>query len=79
MAPTVVRHGKFRCFFFSREEVRIHIHVAHPDGEAKFWLTPDVALAMHTGLDGQQLREAQLVVEAHLEEIKNAWNTHFGS
>ncbi len=27
-------------FFFSREETRIHAHVAHPDGEAKFWLTP---------------------------------------
>ncbi len=44
MAPTVARVGQLRLFFFSREELRIHIHVAHPDGEAKFWLTPDVAL-----------------------------------
>jgi hypothetical protein len=56
MAPTVVRDGKFRFFFFSREEERIHIHVAHPDGEAKFWLTPDVTLAMSVGLSAQQLR-----------------------
>jgi Domain of unknown function (DUF4160) len=40
MAPTIVRDGQFRLFFFSREETRIHVHIAHPDGEAKFWLIP---------------------------------------
>jgi len=45
MAPTIVRDGQFRLFFFSREETRIHVHVAHVDGEAKFWLTPQVGLA----------------------------------
>ena len=79
MSPTVVRDGQFRLFFFSREEERIHVHVAHPDGEAKFWLSPAVALATHTGLSRRQLREAQIVVEAHLEEIRNAWHHHFGS
>lgn len=79
MTPSVVRDGPFRLFFFSREEPRIHVHVAHPDGEAKFWLTPQVALATSTGLSTRQLREAQLVVEAHLEEICNAWNSHFGA
>ena len=79
MAPTVLRVGKFRLFFFSREEPRIHVHVAHPDGEAKFWLAPQVALANYTGLSASQRREAQAVVEAHLEEIQSAWNRHFGS
>ena len=78
MAPTIIRDGQFRLFFFSREETRIHVHVAHPDGEAKFWLTPQVVLAIHTGLSAKQLREAQSVVEAYIEEIRNAWNHHFG-
>ena len=26
------------------------MHVAHPDGEAKFWLTPEVHLAVNVGL-----------------------------
>jgi hypothetical protein len=78
MSPTVVRDGPFRLFFFSREESRSHVHVAHPDGEAKFWLTPEVALANYTGLTAQQLRDAQLVVEVHLTEIQNAWHHHFG-
>ncbi len=79
MAPTILRDGPFRLFFFSREEPRIHVHVAHPDGEAKFWLTPTVALATSTGLSAVQVREAQAVVEAHIEEIRNAWHRHFDS
>jgi Domain of unknown function (DUF4160) len=79
MAPTIVRDGQFRLFFFSREESRIHVHVAHPDGEAKFWLTPQVALADHTGLSTTQIRQAQTVVGAHLKEIEDAWKQHFGS
>jgi hypothetical protein len=78
MAPTVVRDGPFRLFFFSREEPRIHVHVAHPDGEAKFWLTPSVDLAANIGLSETQLRQAQTVVEKHLPEIEDAWHRHFG-
>jgi hypothetical protein len=54
MAPAIVRDGQFRLFFFSREETRIHVHVAHADGEAKFWLTPRVDLANNTGLSATQ-------------------------
>ncbi|MDR2214472.1 MAG: DUF4160 domain-containing protein [Nevskiaceae bacterium] len=79
MSPTILKEGAFRLFFFSREELRIHVHVAHPDGEAKFWLTPVVALATSVGLSERQLREAHALVEKHLEEIQNAWNSHFGS
>jgi hypothetical protein len=77
MAPTIVRDGPFRLFFFSREEFRIHVHVAHSDGEAKFWLTPDVTLATSTGLTPRQLNEAKLVVQVHLKEINDAWIHHF--
>ncbi len=78
MAPTVVRDGPFRLFFFSREEPRIHVHVAHPDGEAKFWLTPTVHIATSTGLTPRQLADAQVVVTSHLKEIQDAWHHHFG-
>jgi hypothetical protein len=54
------------------------VHVAHPDGEAKFWLTPSVHLAANIGLSETQLRQAQTVVENHLGEIEDAWHRHFG-
>lgn len=78
MSPTVVRDGPFRLFFFSREEARIQVHVAHPDGEAKFWLTPTVHVAVNLDLSPAQLEQAQTVVESHLSEIEDAWRRHFG-
>ncbi|PKO50676.1 MAG: hypothetical protein CVU27_07900 [Betaproteobacteria bacterium HGW-Betaproteobacteria-20] len=78
MAPTVFREGSFRFFFFSREESRIHIHVAHTDGEAKFWLEPNIELAMSQGLNSKQVNEALSLVKQHREEILNAWQSHFG-
>ncbi len=79
MSPTIFREGGFRFFFFSREEPRIHVHVAHPDGEAKFWLTPEIAVATSVGLSAKQLKEAEKLVAAHLQEITHAWHTHFPS
>ncbi len=79
MAPTIFRAGGFRFFFFSREEARMHIHVNHPDGEAKFWLSPELGLATSVGLSPKQIKEAQNLIAVHLEEIIHAWKTHFPS
>ena len=45
MSPTIFRVGRLRFYFFSREETRMHVHVQHPTGEAKFWLEPEIELA----------------------------------
>lgn len=78
MSPTVARVGALRLFFFSREERRIHVHVSHPGGEAKFWLTPRVHLAQNLGMSRAQVNEAQAIVEANILEIEDAWQRHFG-
>jgi hypothetical protein len=79
MAPTVVKEGAFRLFFFSREEARMHVHVNHTDGEAKFWLEPAIALAQNFGLTAQQLHAAEEIVRSHEQRIRTAWQQHFGS
>lgn len=56
----------------------MHVHVAHPDGEAKFWITPSVELAVGIGLSARQLADAQHLVERHAQEIRHAWIRHFG-
>ena len=45
VSPTVLRIRGFRFYFFSREEPRMHVHVYHANGEAKFWLEPTVEVA----------------------------------
>lgn len=78
MSPTILREGPFRLFFFSREEPRMHVHVAHPDGEAKFWIEPELATSVVVGMSPRQVAEAEDVVRRHLEEIRDAWVRHFG-
>ena len=76
MSPTVFKKGKYRFFFFSREESRVHIHVVSPDGEAKFWIEPTVGLASYNGLSSRQLNNLQKIVEEHKNEITKAWQKH---
>lgn len=77
MSPTIFRYKGYRFFFFSREEVRMHVHVTCPEGEAKFWLEPVIALADSFGLKSRTLKELHRIVEEHEDEIKKAWRTHF--
>jgi hypothetical protein len=78
MAPTLVRDGQFRLFFFAGEETRIHVHLAHPEGEAKCGLTPSVRLANNGGLTVAPMLQGQAVVETPIHETQVAWNRHFG-
>ena len=78
MAPTVFCEAGFRFFFFSREEPRMHVHVSHSDGEAKFWLEPDIALAQSLGLNERLLRQAKTLIEEHQNDIRSAWQHHIG-
>jgi len=79
LSPTVFREGEFRFFFFSREEARPHVPVSHPDGEAKFWISPAVELARNIGLSSTRIKEAERLVETRQQEIIDAWNNHFDS
>lgn len=78
MSPTVLRVRGYRFYFFSREESRPHVHVQHAEGEAKFWLQPDVALARNFGLSRRRLSAALKLILEHLDEIRTAWDEHFG-
>jgi len=78
MSPTIFRDGQFRFYFFSREEPRRHVHVQCPDGEAKFWLEPQIELAQNYGLSDRQIRAADALVRKHEHDIRAAWREHFG-
>ena len=78
MSPTILRVGAYRFYFFSREEPRAHVHVHSPEGEAKFWLDPEVDLAVSHGLSERSLSEARRVVVENQEVFLDAWKRHFG-
>ena len=78
MSPTIFREDGFRFFFFSREESRLHVHVHHADGEAKFWLEPAIELAQNYGLDDREVGAAEALIRNHEHDIRAAWHKHFG-
>ena len=77
MSPTIYREGAYRFYFHSNEESRMHVHVACPDGKAKFWLEPFIAPAFFRGIKRHQLKKVEKIIEEQEEEFKNAWNRHF--
>lgn len=77
MSPTVFKYKNYRLFFFSREESRKHIHIFSPDGEAKFWIEPNVELSQNIGFSDKQIAELRCIIEEHLKEITDAWKNHF--
>ena len=57
----------------------MHVHVHSANGEAKFWLEPDVELARNYGLDSSDLKAAEELIKEHRDEIWKAWTRHFAS
>ena len=77
LTPTIYRERGYRFFFFSREEPRMHVHVSCPDGEAKFWLEPQIELAKNYRLSRAQVREVEDIIEERHDEFRAAWHRHF--
>ncbi|MCZ7626916.1 MAG: DUF4160 domain-containing protein [Candidatus Methylomirabilota bacterium] len=77
MSPTIFREKGYRFFFFSREEPRMHVHAICADGEAKYWLEPEIELGKNHRLSHAQLKEIEQLIGAHHDEIQTAWKKHF--
>ncbi|MDO8446247.1 MAG: DUF4160 domain-containing protein [Deltaproteobacteria bacterium] len=79
MSPTILKEKGYRFFFFSREEDRKHIHVICSDGEAKFWLEPEIEMSKNYNLSRNQLKEIEKIIEVHYDQFKDAWEKHRAS
>ena len=77
MSPTVFKESGYRFFFFSREEERMHVHVISGDGEAKFWLLPEIELAKNYRFSRKQIKQIETIIEVHYNELISAWQKHF--
>ena len=77
MSPTIFKWKGYRFYFFSREEPRMHVHVVCADGEAKFWLEPEVEIAKNHDLTAKQVSQLEAVVRERQDEISDAWRRYF--
>jgi len=56
----------------------MHVHITSGDGEAKFWLEPEIELATNYHLSRKQLKEIEELIEVNRNELTSAWQQHFG-
>lgn len=56
----------------------MHVDVYTPNGEAKFWLEPELELAVNKGLKQSELKVAESLIKEKHNEIEEAWKKHFG-
>jgi hypothetical protein len=72
--PTVLWFLPSRFFFYSRQNQEPpHIHVAHEEKVAKYWLDP-VALASNHGFRSHELAQLRSLVVQHRELFLEAWH-----
>jgi hypothetical protein len=77
--PTVLRIGPYRFFFWADERQEPpHIHIAAAENEAKYWLTP-IERSWNRGFRSGELEEIELLIEANLELLKEAWHEFFNA
>ena len=50
----------------------MHVHIYCQDGEAKFWLEPEIELARNHRLSRIQLKEIEGIIEEHYYDFKSA-------
>jgi len=78
--PVVFRYKGFSFFFYSNEGNPLepaHVHVRAGGREAKFWLSPELAVARNDGFDARTIRVLLEVVEENRAILEDAWHDHF--
>lgn len=75
---SILRVGPYRFFFYSGDGGEPpHVHVVRDDDEAKFWLDP-IRLERSRGFTRRELRDIELLVITHQQDLLEAWNDFFG-
>jgi hypothetical protein len=78
--PTVLRIQGFRFFFYANEgNEPAHIHVRQAEGEAKFWLTPNVSLAWVRGFNPATITLLLALVRENQTFLLERWHEFFAS
>jgi len=78
--PKVFDWRGYRFHFYSYEgspREPIHVHVAKPGADAKFWLFPDVRLARNNGMSAREIRLLRSQIADRKAEIVEKWNAFF--
>ncbi len=78
MTPKPLFEEGFSFYFFSNENNEpAHVHVAKGEGNAKWWLEPEVKENYSYGFKPNQRRRIRKLIEEHRGKLLEAWYEHF--
>jgi Domain of unknown function (DUF4160) len=76
--PTILIVNGFRFYFYSNEnDEPIHIHVEKAEGNAKYWLEPELQAEYSYGFKAKQRKEIEQIISENINELITAWNEYF--
>lgn len=76
--PTIFIVNGYRFYFYSNEnDESIHIHIEKAEGNAKYWLEPELKEAYSYGFTTRQRREIRQIINNHQQQLITAWNEYF--
>jgi hypothetical protein len=79
--PTLFTFFGLRFMFFSNDHEPVHVHVIKGKGSIKenavFQVAPEIKLIENNGLNKQELRLAEMIIEENSALIQENWKTFF--
>ena len=79
--PTIFSFFGLRFMFFSNDHEPVHVHVVKGKGSIKeyaiFQVVPEINLIENNGLNKQELRLAEMIIEENSDTIQDRWKTFF--
>ena len=77
MVPTFLLINELRFYIQSNEETRKHVHIEDKSNhKAKFWLEPEIELAINHGFKENQLTRIKIIIKDHETKFKEKWDAH---
>ena len=54
------------------------MHIESPDGSAKFWLEPEIEIAIYYDIPETELTYLRSIIMERRNDFIEEWNRHFG-
>ena len=71
--PTLLKGGGFRIVIYPNDHDPPHVHVVGPDKFAKVEIGAATRVVSNIGFGPAEIRRALALVEAHEDELMEAW------
>jgi uncharacterized protein DUF4160 len=76
--PTILIVNGYRFYFYSNEnDEPVHIHVEKGEGNAKYWLEPELKEEYSYGFKAKQRKEIKQIISENIEKLITDWYEYF--